>query len=68
MTQFTLRNLQASIQDKTAFTRLEDYNILCLAYLEYIQEAQPTRIISPNENNYIFFQYSEEYGHKITAL
>jgi len=66
MTQFTLRNLQASIQDKTAFTRLEDYNTLCLAYLEYIQEAQPTRIISPNENNYIFFQYSEEYGHKIT--
>ena len=27
---------------------------------------QPTRIISPTYNNYVFYQYDETYGYKIT--
>jgi len=27
---------------------------------------QPTRIVSPSHHNYIFYQYDETYGHKIT--
>ncbi len=27
---------------------------------------QPTRIVSPSHTNYVFFQYGQGYGHKIT--
>lgn len=63
---FTLDQLQSSIQDKSAFGQLEDYAFLCHAYLTYLEETKPTRIISPYEQHYIFFQYSEAYDHKIT--
>jgi hypothetical protein len=66
MTTFTLDQLQVSLQDKAAFGELDDYAILCHAYLTYLEEAQPTRIISPYEQHYVFFQYSEAYDHKIT--
>lgn len=66
MTTFTLDQLQTSIQDKSAFGQLEDYAILGHAYLTYLEEAQPTRIISPYDQRYVFFQYSEAYDHKIT--
>ncbi len=66
MTTFTLDDLQASLQDKTAFDKLEDYFILCYAFLDYIEETQPTRIVSPDKSYYLFFQYGEAYRHKIT--
>jgi hypothetical protein len=66
MTICTLDDLQISLQDKSAFTCLEDYFVLCYAYLAYVHASQPTRIISPNEHHYIFFQYGEAYSHRIT--
>lgn len=66
MTLPSLYDLQASVQDRTAFGRLNDYFTLCHTFLTVIQTVQPTRIISPTEHNYIFYQYDEEYRHKIT--
>lgn len=66
MTDVTLNDLQASVQDRTAFRQLGDYFALCHTFLILIQAIQPTRVISPTDHNYIFYQYSKDYGHKIT--
>ena len=66
MTEVTLADLQASVQDRSAFSTLSDYFTLCEAFLRLIQGAQPTRIVSPSQQNYIFYQYDETYGHRIT--
>ncbi len=66
MTEVTLLDLQASVQDRAAFTALTDYPRLCAAFLDFIRRAQPTRIVSPTHSNYIFYQYGEEYGYKVT--
>lgn len=34
--------------------------------LGYVESSQPTRIVSPSHPNYIFFQYGQDHGHKIT--
>lgn len=62
----TLADLQVSLRDTTAFGKLDDYFTLCYAFLKLLKEIQPTRIISPTNHNYIFYQYSEVYGHRIT--
>jgi hypothetical protein len=64
--QPSLFDLQASVQDRTAFKRLEDYYIITRAFLNLLQETQPTRIVAPNDPRYIFFQYSEQHRYKIT--
>jgi hypothetical protein len=66
MTEVTLVNLQASVQDRLAFGTLSDYATLCEAFLRLVQSMQPTRIVSPSHHNYIFYQYDETYGHRIT--
>lgn len=66
MSRATLADLQASVQDTTAFGGLSDYLTLGNAFLSIIEEAHLTRIVSPSHPNYIFFQYGEDYGHKIT--
>lgn len=66
MTEDTLADLQASIQDRSAFGTLSDYFTLCEAFLGLVQSTQPTRIVSPSHHNYIFYQYDETYGHRIT--
>lgn len=66
MTAVTLADLQASVQDKSAFAKLDDYLEIGLAFLKVLQEMRPTRIISTSHQNYIFYQYGSEYGHKIT--
>jgi len=66
MTGITLLDLQASVQDNSTFTELSDYSKLCKAFLKLIKRMQPTRIISPSHQNYIFYQYDETYGHRIT--
>ncbi|HJQ25455.1 MAG TPA: hypothetical protein VKA60_16160 [Blastocatellia bacterium] len=66
MTVASLADLQASVQDKTAFHRLEDYLIIGRRFLEFIEQAQPTRIISPSHPHYIFYQFSEAHAHRIT--
>ena len=66
MTEITLADLQASVRDTSAFNRLEDYYQLCKAFLKLMKKMQLTRIISPTHNNYVFYQYDENYGYKIT--
>jgi hypothetical protein len=66
MTAITLDNLQASVIDKSAFGELDHYFILCHTFLRLLEETQPTRIVSPTHHNYMFFQYDETYGHRIT--
>lgn len=61
-----LADLQESVQDKSAFGRLDDYLAISRAFLVFVQKTRPTRIISPSHSNYIFYQYSKDYGHKIT--
>ncbi len=62
----SLADLQASVQDRFAFSRLEDYFTLGCEFLRLIDRMQPTRIISPSHANYIFYQYSAAYRNRIT--
>lgn len=66
MTEPTLTDLQASVQDRSAFGTLSDYFTLCDAFLRLVKSTRPTRIVSPSHRNYIFYQYDETYGHRIT--
>jgi hypothetical protein len=66
MSETTLANLQASIQDRTAFGELADYFTLAYTFLDFVQQNRPTRVISPTHHHYIFFQYDQAYGHRIT--
>jgi len=62
----TLADLQASVQDKSAFSQLADYATLGSSYLTLLKRQRPTRIISPSHSNYIFFQYNRAYSHRLT--
>jgi len=66
MKEIKLNDLQASVQDKSAFSKLEDYLNITRAFLGFIAKTRPTRIISPSHHNYIFYQYGKSYGNKIT--
>ena len=66
MSGITLSDLQASVKDKKAFSTLNDYFVLCDAFLAIIEQMKPTRIVSPKDHAYIFFQYNEEFKFKIT--
>ena len=66
MTEFVLPDLQASVRDRSAFGELGHYYALCHAFLRFTEETQPTRIVSPRHHNYVFYQYDEAYGHRIT--
>ena len=66
MTQTTLGDLQESVRDRSAFKSLADYLTIGRAFLAFIQSEQPTRIVSPSQPNYAFYQYGGDVGHKIT--
>ncbi len=66
MSSFTLHDLQASIQDMLAFRELGRFFALSEAFLEFIANTNPTRIVSPTHNNYVFYQYSQDFQYKIT--
>jgi len=66
MIEATLADLQASVQDRSAFSVLADYFRFCETFLQFIQKSQPTRIVSPSHHNYIFYQYDSVYSHRIT--
>ena len=66
MKEVTLADLQESVRDRSAFETLNDYLTIGRAFLSFVEKTHLTRIISPSHPNYIFYQYSEEYGHKIT--
>jgi hypothetical protein len=66
MSNFTLHDLQASIQYMAAFRELGHFFTLSEAFLEFIASTNPTRIISPTHNNYVFYQYTQDFQYKIT--
>lgn len=66
MTELTLGDLQESVRDKKAFKTLVDYSTICKEFLAFMEKTQPTRIVSPSQSNYIFYQYGEKFGHRIT--
>ncbi len=66
MTVTTLGDLQESVRDRSAFKKLDDYLTIGRAFLSYAQHEQPTRVVSPTQPNYIFYQYGPEFAHKIT--
>jgi len=66
MTEPTLGDLQESVRDRSAFKDLDDYQVVVCAFLDLVARERPTRIVSPTHANYVFFQYAQSYGHKIT--
>jgi hypothetical protein len=66
MKSASLADLQASVQDKSAFGQLADYSVLGQSFLAFLARRAPTRIVSPSHPHYIFFQYDGVYGHRIT--
>jgi hypothetical protein len=66
MTGVTLGDLQESVRDRSAFNKLDDYLIVGRAFLDLIREERPTRVVSPSQATYVFYQYDQIYGHKIT--
>lgn len=61
-----LKKLQEEVRDRKGFIDLDEYYDVALAFLQFLKKSQPTRIISPSTKNYIFFQYSREFEHKVT--
>lgn len=61
-----LRDLQASVQDRTGFATLDEYRAFTDAFLRYLADQVPTRIVSPSKPDYQFFQYNEAFAHRIT--
>jgi hypothetical protein len=63
----TLSRLQEAVQNKSTFT-LNDYLMIGSDFLTFVQETQPTRIVSPSRQNqhYIFYQYGQDHHYKIT--
>lgn len=66
MIGLTLGDLHESVRDRSAFKKLDDCLTIGRAFLGLIQQERPTRIVSPSNPNYIFYQYDQNYGHKIT--
>lgn len=66
MREIRLEDLQESVKDKKAFDDIGDYQKIGATYLDLMKRSQPVRIVSPNRSHYVFYQYSEDYGHKIT--
>jgi len=61
-----LGDLQESVQDKSAFSNMDDYFAICRTFLHFVEQTRPVRIVPPSHRNYVFYQYGEDYGHKIT--
>lgn len=66
MNEISLGDLQESVKDKSAFNKLEDYLMICCAFLDFVESAKLTKIVSPSHANYIFYQFSKENNHNIT--
>ena len=66
MSQITLNELQHVIQDKKAFVKIEEFPAVCRAFLQFTKKSKLVRIVSPSTKNYMFYQFPDEYGNKIT--
>jgi len=65
MSTSTLHDLQASVHDRNAFKKIEDYFLIAQEFLGLLTE-KPTRIVSPSTPTYIFYQYSSDHGNRIS--
>jgi hypothetical protein len=61
-----LADLQESLADKSGFKQLADYKTFCSAYLGLLETERPTRIVSPSQEHYVFYQYGAANRNKIT--
>ncbi len=61
-----IKEIVAFVTDKDNFQTLEDYIDFSKKYLDYIDNKIQAIIISQNENNYCFYQYSEDAEFQIT--
>lgn len=61
-----LQKIVAAPVESPTFQSLEDYLAFCERFLRYLQDEAPTRIVSPQVNHYIFYQYDERHRHHIT--
>lgn len=61
-----LYDLQELVREPGSFDSLQVYFDATISFLQLIADTQPTRIVSPTDNSYIFFQFSGEFHHKIT--
>lgn len=66
MSQPTFGDLQESLWDKAGFRHLADFEKFCSSFLALLQNEKPTRIVSPSQPHYAFYQYGTEHGHAIT--
>lgn len=66
MSQPTLLDLQFSVIDTHTGWQLEDYAQICQNLLELFTLQKPTRIVSPTDHNYLFFQYDKQLNYRIT--
>ncbi len=66
MSNPTLDDLQESVKDRSAFENIDHYYAIGNAFLNVVQNIKPTRIVSPNDHRYIFYQYGKDHNHKIT--
>jgi len=66
MKKLVLGDLQESLADKAGFLKLDDYGKLGAAYLRLVEQEKPTRIVSPSQEHYIFYQYGQAQRNKIT--
>lgn len=62
----TLKRLLNNATDKSKFSTLSGYINFCSDYLNFIENNLQAIIISQNENNYCFYQYSKEANFQIT--
>jgi len=61
-----LQGLQRRVIASDDFDSMEEYFNVCRYFLQLLTQSEPTRIISPTEHRYVFYQFGEEFGHKIT--
>jgi len=66
MKEAPLTDLQARVRDVSAFGSLADYYGLCRDFLSLARRTPFTRIVSPSQQSYIFYQYDDAHGYRIT--
>jgi len=64
MTEKTLDDLQADIQNRSAFRNLSDYSTICNNFLDFVQSSK-FESINSTSRNYIFYQYSRPNGSRV---
>jgi hypothetical protein len=61
-----LHSLQEFVQNPEAFGSLQRYFHATVQFLELLADTRPTRIVSPTEHGYIFFQFGKDFAYTIT--